>query len=203
MILLETSSARDGTGNGRPAKLASSASKRRPISGNTDRSPYGLRQDPPVLLSISPKLVQPFNLYMNSIMLRTNSLTLKGLTLSDEVNDIHYIFCLAEDENLINESVILRYRYKALSHLAYAEEWLDKRSTGFRTLYYIYESSPERELTTIRNSSPNDPGQHQPRQQSSVENSPRRSARLGAHLVRGSSTSTPPRRSARLVSTRR
>jgi len=60
-------------------------------------------------------------------------LTLNSLTLSDEVDDIHCVFCLAEDEDLANESVILRCQCKALSHLACAEEWLEKRSTGFGT----------------------------------------------------------------------
>ncbi|CAG8358153.1 unnamed protein product [Penicillium nalgiovense] len=168
------------------------------------------------------------------------SLTLKDLTLSDEFDDIHCVFCLAEDEDLANESVILRCQCKALSHLACAEEWLEKRSAGFGTsccskqrtsrrfdslttspssdaeirhIHTASELSPERELATIRNSSPNDPSQSQPRQRSvgpqgrsveqSVENGPRRSARLGAHLPRGPSTSAPPRRSARLNSTRR
>ncbi|CAG8882016.1 unnamed protein product [Penicillium nalgiovense] len=134
------------------------ASRRRPVPGNIDRSPHGLRQDPPVRLSTSPEPVQPFSPFVTSTMLRTNSvpwhvslaqpailtsvanvwagvqdLTLKSLTLSDEVNDIHCVFCLAEDEDLANESVILRCRCNALSHLACAEEWLEKRSTGFGT----------------------------------------------------------------------
>jgi hypothetical protein len=53
-------------------------------------------------------------------------LTLKYLTLSDEVDDIHCVFCLAKDEDLANESVSLRCQCKALSHLACAEEWLEK-----------------------------------------------------------------------------
>jgi hypothetical protein len=60
-------------------------------------------------------------------------LTLKDLTLSDQVDDIHCVFCLAEDDDLANESVILRCQCKALFHLACAEEWLEKRSTGFGT----------------------------------------------------------------------
>ncbi|OQE07150.1 hypothetical protein PENFLA_c178G06630 [Penicillium flavigenum] len=232
----------------------SSVSRSRPASGNTDRSPHGLRQDPPVPLSTNPEPVQPFNPFVTSTMLRTNSvpwhvspaqpailtsvaniwagvqdLTLKDLTLSDQVDDIHCVFCLAEDEDLANESVGLRCQCKALSHLACAEEWLEKRSTGFETSCCVcrnegpldalirpiraQSSDAERELATIRNSSPNDPSRSQLRQRSvgpqgrsveqSVENGPRRSARLGAHLPRGPSTSAPPRRSARLNSTRR
>jgi hypothetical protein len=104
----------------------SSASRRRPASGNTDRSPpHGLRQDPPVRLSTNPEPVQPFNPFVTSAMLRTNrvpwhissaqpailtsvanvwagvqGLTLKDLTLSDEVDDIHCVFCLDEDKVL-------------------------------------------------------------------------------------------------------
>jgi hypothetical protein len=136
----------------------SSVSRSRPASGNTDRSPHGLRQDSPVPLSTNPEPVQPFNPFVTSTMRRTNSvpwhvslaqpailtsvanvwagvqsLTLKDLTLSDQADDIHCVFCLAEDEDLANESVILRCQCKALSHLACAEEWLEKRSTGFGT----------------------------------------------------------------------
>ncbi|KAJ5474097.1 hypothetical protein N7475_003663 [Penicillium sp. IBT 31633x] len=246
----------------------SSASRRRPASDNTDQPPHGLRQDPPVRLSTNPEPVQPFNPFVTSAMLRTNSvpwhispaqpailtsvanvwagvqdLTLKDLTLSDEADDVHCVFCLAEDEHLANESVILRCQCRALSHLTCAEEWLEKRSTGFGTsccgcrndgpldalirplrvqlsdaetrhIHTAGESSPDRELATIRNSSPNDPGESQPRQRTvgpqgrsveqSVENGPHRSARLvGAHIPPGPSTSAPPRRSARLISTRR
>ena len=136
----------------------SSVSRSRPASGNTDRSPHGLRQDPPVPLSTNPEPVQPFNPFVTSTMLRTNSvpwhvspaqpailtsvanvwagvedLTLKDLTLSDQVDDIHCVFCLAEDEDLANESVILRCQCTSLCHLSCAEEWLEKRSTGFGT----------------------------------------------------------------------
>ena len=137
----------------------SSTSRRRPASGNTDQPPpHWLRQDPPVRLLTNPEPLQLFNPFVTSAMLRTNSvpwhvspaqpailtsvaniwagvqdLTLKDLTLSDQVDDIHCVFCLAEDEDLANESVILRCQCKALSHLACAEEWLEKRSTGFGT----------------------------------------------------------------------
>ncbi|CAP79413.1 hypothetical protein PCH_Pc17g01260 [Penicillium rubens Wisconsin 54-1255] len=248
-------------------QMSSVSRKRLTGSGNTDWSPHALRQDPPVPLSTNPEPVQPFNPFVTSAMLRTNSvpwhvspaqpailtsvaniwagvqdLTLKDLTLSDQVDDIHCVFCLAEDEDLANESVILRCQCKALSHLACAEEWLEKRTTGFGTsccvcrnegpldalirplrvqssdaetrhIHTATESSPERELATIRDPSPNNPSRSQPRLRSvgpqgrsveqSVENGPRRSARLGGHLPRGPSTSAPPRRSARLNSTRR
>ncbi|KAJ5041852.1 hypothetical protein NUH16_003257 [Penicillium rubens] len=135
-------------------------------------------------------------------------LTLKDLTLSDQIDDIHCVFCLAGDEDLANESVILRCQCKALSHLACAKEWLEKRiemkegplgalirplrvqssDTETPHIHRASESSPEGELATIRNSSPNDLGQSQPRQrpvgpqgrsvEQSVENVPHRSARL-------------------------
>ncbi|KZN87659.1 hypothetical protein EN45_062200 [Penicillium chrysogenum] len=105
----ETSSARDGTGNGRPTELASSVRSSRPQPGAQTR--------PTVQLSTDPEPMQPFNPFVTSAMLRTNSfpwhvspaqpailtsvaniwagvqdLMLKGLTLSDEVDDIYYIF---------------------------------------------------------------------------------------------------------------
>jgi hypothetical protein len=39
---------------------------------------------------------------------QVQDLTLKDLTLSDEFDDIHCVFCLTEDDDLANESVILR-----------------------------------------------------------------------------------------------
>jgi hypothetical protein len=61
-------------------------------------------------------------------------LTLQSLTPSEEVDSIHCVFCLTEDENHANESVILRCgQCQALSHLACAEEWLERRDTGSGT----------------------------------------------------------------------
>ncbi|OGE47235.1 hypothetical protein PENARI_c053G03707, partial [Penicillium arizonense] len=54
-------------------RQTSSASRRRPASDNTDPSPRGLRQDPPVRLSTNPEPLQPFNPFVTSAMLRTNS----------------------------------------------------------------------------------------------------------------------------------
>ncbi|OQE10569.1 hypothetical protein PENFLA_c089G04837 [Penicillium flavigenum] len=112
----------------------SSVSRRRLTgSGNTDRSrPHGLRQDLPVRLSTNPEPsvspAQPAILTsVANIWAGVQDLTLKDLTLSDEFDDIHCVFCLAEDDDLANESVILRCQCKALSHLACAEEWLEKR----------------------------------------------------------------------------
>jgi hypothetical protein len=139
----------------------SSAPRRRPAEfDNTDRSPpHGLRQDPPGPLSTSLDSVRPINLFVTATMLRINSipwdvspdqpailtsvtnvwayvqdLTLRYLSLSEEVDDIHCVFCLAEDEEQASECVILRCdQCRAHSHLSCAEEWLEKRRTGFGT----------------------------------------------------------------------
>ncbi|CAG7949852.1 unnamed protein product [Penicillium salamii] len=247
-----------------------SASRRRPASDNTDRSPpHELRQDPPMPLSTSSEPVQSINPFVTAEILRTNSVpwhvsparpailtsvaniwadvqdsTLRKLSLSEEVDNIHCMFCLTEDEDLANECVILRCQCRALSHLACAEVWrksevqvlarhavcgnrnegpldalirplrVQSSDTETRHVHTASKPSPDRELATIRNSSPNDPSQSQPHQRSvgyqgmsveqSLENGPRRSARVaGAYLPRDPSTSAPLRRSARLNSTQR
>jgi hypothetical protein len=43
---------------------------------------------------------------------------LKGLILSDQVDDIHCVFCLTEDEDITNESEMLRCQCRARSHQA-------------------------------------------------------------------------------------
>jgi hypothetical protein len=117
------------------------------------------RQDPTVPLSTSAAPVQSINPFVTAEMLRTNSvswhvsparpailtsvtniwagvqdLLLQNLSLSEDVNDIHCVFCLAEDEEQANECVILRCNQcRALAHLSCAEEWLEKRCTGFGT----------------------------------------------------------------------
>ncbi|CAG7989440.1 unnamed protein product [Penicillium salamii] len=158
-------------------------------------------------------------------------LSLQNLSLSEDVNEIHCVFCLAEDEEQATERVILRCdQCRALAHLSCAEEWLEKRRTGFDTSCCVCrnegsldalirpvrvpsasEPSADRETVTVRNSAPNEPRQNQLPQRSmgsprvSVEQSgPRRSARVaGAHLSRDPSTSASLRRSARLNSTQR
>jgi hypothetical protein len=131
----------------------SSAPRRHPTeSPDIDRSAHGLREDGP-MLPTNPELVQSLNLYVNSTMLRTNSvpwsvsparpaillagfqnLTLQSLTPSEEVDSIHCVFCLGEDEDHANECVILRcHQCRALAHLSCAEEWLEKRHTGYGT----------------------------------------------------------------------
>ena len=83
-----------------------------------------------------------------------------------------------------------------------------------RHTHMARDSSPDRELASIRSSSPNGPRRSRPHQRSvesqgiaaeqSVESGPRRSARLaGAHLPSDPSTPAPLRRSARLNFTSR
>jgi hypothetical protein len=117
------------------------------------------RQVPMVPLSTSAAPVQSINPFVTAEMLRTTSvswhvsparpailtsvtniwagvqhLSLQNLSLSEDVNDIHCVFCLAEDEEQAKECVILRCNQcRALAHLSCAEEWLEKRCTGFST----------------------------------------------------------------------
>ncbi|KAJ5330552.1 hypothetical protein N7476_000335 [Penicillium atrosanguineum] len=59
---------------------------------------------------------------------------LQKVTRSHEVDNIHCLFCLAEDENHVDERVVLRcVRCKGLAHLACTQEWLEKRETGHGT----------------------------------------------------------------------
>ncbi|CAG8016317.1 unnamed protein product [Penicillium salamii] len=201
-------------------RQTSSASRRRPPSDNTDRSPtHGLRQDSPVPLSTSSESVQSINPFVTAEMLRTNSvpwhvsparpailtsvtniwagvqdLTLRSLSLSEELENIDCVFCLTEDEEQANECVILRCdQCRAHCHLSCAEEWLERRDTGFGTsccvcrnegslaalirplrdpladaetdsVHSASESSTEREPVTIRYSAQHEPRQSQPRQ---------------------------------------
>lgn len=57
---------------------------------------------------------------------------LHSISRSEEVSDIHCMFCLGDDEDHAHESVVLRCtECRALSHLACIEEWLAKRDAGF------------------------------------------------------------------------
>ncbi|KAI3090990.1 hypothetical protein CBS147333_10323 [Penicillium roqueforti] len=224
-------------------RQVSSGSRRRLAgSGNTDRSPpHGRRQDRPVPLSTSPGPEQSTNPFVTAAMLRTNSvpwqvsparpailtsvtniwagvqdLTLRSLSLSEEIENIHCVFCLAEDEEQAHECVVLRCdQCRALSHLSCAEEWLENRRTGFgisccacrnegtldalirplrvpladtetNSVHSASESSTDREPIIVRSPARNDPSQSQPRR-GSVE-SP------GVSIEQSG-----PRRSARLA----
>jgi hypothetical protein len=143
-------------------RQTSSASRRSPALDNTDESTHQLRQPPPLRLSTSTEPVQPVQPstpFVTAAMLRTNSvpwhvsparpaillsatntwagvqdLTLRSLSPSEEADNIHCVFCLAEDGGQTNECVILRCgQCRALAHLACAEEWLERRVTGFST----------------------------------------------------------------------
>lgn len=108
-------------------------------------------QGPPVPLSTSPRSVQSINLFVTAEMLRTNSvlwhvsparpailtlvtiiwagihdLSLHNLRLSEDIVEIHCMFCLAEDEEQATECMILRCgQCRAQAHLSCAEEWLE------------------------------------------------------------------------------
>ena len=142
-------------------RQTSPGSRRRPAeSDNTGRPlSHGPRQDPPAPLTTSTGTVQSINPFVTAEMLRTNSaswhvsparpailtsvtniwagiqdLSLQNLSLSEDVNEIHCVFCLAEDEEQATERVILRCgQCRAQAHLCCAEEWLGKRRTGFGT----------------------------------------------------------------------
>jgi hypothetical protein len=140
-------------------RQTSSASRRRPAWDNNDGSAHRLRQEPPLRLSTSPEPVQPSTPFVTATILRTNSvpwsvssdrpailssasnvwagvqdLTLQSFGSNQEVDNIYCVFCLADDEDHANERVILRCREcTSLCHLSCAEEWLERRVTGFST----------------------------------------------------------------------
>ncbi|OGE47002.1 hypothetical protein PENARI_c078G05451 [Penicillium arizonense] len=206
-------------------RQTSSASRRRPASDNTQPSPL------PVPLSTNPEPVQPFNPFVTSAMLRANNvpwrvspaqpailasvaniwagvqdLTLQSLTPSEEVDSIHCVFCLTEDEDHANECVILRcHLCRALSHLSCAEEWLERRDTGSGTSCCVCRNEGALDALIRPLRIPlSDAETHSvlTASDSSPDGGPRCSARLaGAHLPRDPSTSAPLRRSARLNST--
>ena len=113
---------------------------------------------------LAERVDQPAHPYVTAAMLRTNSVswhvtpaqpailslmpniwagaqdfTLQKVTRSHEVDDIHCVFCLAEDENRVDERVVLRcVRCTGLAHLACTQEWLEKRETGHGTSCCIW-----------------------------------------------------------------
>ncbi|KAI3092992.1 hypothetical protein CBS147333_10164 [Penicillium roqueforti] len=225
-----------------------SASRRRPASDNTDRSPpHELRQDPPMPLSTSSEPVQSINPFVTAEILRTNSVpwhvsparpailtsvaniwadvqdsTLRKLSLSEEVDNIHLQGAfppglrgsVAEKRSTGFGTSCCVCRNEGPLDALIRPLRVQSSDTETRHVHTASKPSPDRELATIRNSSPNDPSQSQPHQRSvgyqgmsveqSLENGPRRSARVaGAYLPRDPSTSAPLRRSARLNSTQR
>lgn len=81
------------------------------------------------LWCISP--AQPATLSGFNIGAGMQNLDLHSLTLSDEVSAIYCPFCLGDDEEHLDESVILRCnRCRGLAHLSCVEEWLEKRDAG-------------------------------------------------------------------------
>ncbi|CEJ61370.1 hypothetical protein PMG11_09905 [Penicillium brasilianum] len=83
---------------------------------------------------ISP--AQPATLSGFNIGAGMQNLDLHSLTLSDEVSAIYCPFCLGDDEEHLDESVILRCnRCRGLAYLSCVEEWLEKRDAGPHVSY--------------------------------------------------------------------
>jgi hypothetical protein len=108
---------------GRPAHLYVTAAM---LRANT--VPWRVTPAQPAILSLTP------NSWAGG-----QDFTLHEVTCSHEVDNIHCVFCLAEDENRVDESVVLRcVRCKGLAHLACTQEWLEKRETGHGTSCCIW-----------------------------------------------------------------
>ncbi|KAJ5869333.1 hypothetical protein N7455_004274 [Penicillium solitum] len=117
-------------------------------------------------------------------------LTLRSLTTSKEVNSIHYVFCLTEDEDHANKCVILRC------------QWLQKRDIDFSTSCCVCRNDGALDALVrplpIPTSDAETHSVHTA-SESSPASGPRRSARLaGPHIPGDPSTSVALRRSARL-----
>ncbi|KAJ6126415.1 hypothetical protein N7523_002027 [Penicillium sp. IBT 18751x] len=103
---------------GRPAHRYITAAMLR-----ADSVPWRVTPAQPAILSLTP-----------STWASGQDFTLQTVTRSHEVDNIHCLFCLAEDEDRVDERVVLRcVRCKGLAHLACTEEWLEKRETGHGT----------------------------------------------------------------------
>lgn len=90
--------------------------------------PWRVTAAQPAILSLTP-----------STWAGGQDFTLQKVTRSHEVDNIHCLFCLAEDENRVDERVVLRcVRCKGLAHLACTQEWLEKRETGHGTSCCIW-----------------------------------------------------------------
>ncbi|OKP11863.1 hypothetical protein PENSUB_2600 [Penicillium subrubescens] len=78
---------------------------------------------------ISP--AEPATLSAFNIGAGMQNLELHSLTRSEEVSHIHCPFCLADEEDQADESVILRCKQcRGLAHLGCVEEWLQKREVA-------------------------------------------------------------------------
>ena len=108
---------------GRPAHAYVTAAM---LRGNS--VPWRVTPAQPAILSLTP-----------NIWAGRQDFTLLLFEPSDEVNSIHCMFCLAEDENRVDERVLLRcVRCRGLAHLACTQEWLEKRETGHGTSCCIW-----------------------------------------------------------------
>ena len=94
----------------------------------TNSVPWSVSPDHPAILSSA-----------SNIWAGIQDMTLQSFRPSQEVDNIHVdsiycVFCLADDEEHANERVILRCgECTSLCHLSCAEEWLERRVTGFST----------------------------------------------------------------------
>ncbi|KGO69063.1 Zinc finger, RING/FYVE/PHD-type [Penicillium italicum] len=190
-----------------------SASRRRPAWDSNDGSAHRLRQEPPLRQSTSPEPVQPSTPFVTATMLQTNSVPWsvspdQPAILSSASN----VWAGVQDLTLqsfrpsqehANERVILRCREcTSLCHLSCAEEWLERRDTGFSTSCCVCrnEGALDAFLRPLGiPASDAETGSVPTASESSPTSRPRRSARLaGPHPPRDQSTSASLRRSARL-----
>ncbi|CAP87044.1 hypothetical protein PCH_Pc24g01360 [Penicillium rubens Wisconsin 54-1255] len=164
----------------------SSAPRRHPTeSPDTDRSSHGLREDGP-MLPTNPELVQPLNLYVNSTMLRTNSVPWS-------VSPARPAIPLAGFQNLTLQSLTPSEEVDSIT--------FEKRHTGYGTSCCVCRNEGALDalvrpfptpLSDAETHSVHTAGKPSP------TGGPRRSTRLsGRHLPPDPSTSAPLRRSAR------
>ncbi|KAJ5100887.1 hypothetical protein N7456_006939 [Penicillium angulare] len=95
------------------------------VTAGTLRSnnvPWNISPDHPAFLSC-----------VTNIRAGVQGIELHSLGHSDGFNDIHYVFCLTEDEGDAKETVVLRcIQCGALSHLGCMEWWMKNMDRGFK-----------------------------------------------------------------------
>ncbi|CAG7970414.1 unnamed protein product [Penicillium salamii] len=166
----------------------------------TNIVPWSVSSDRPTILSSA-----------SNVWAGVQDLTLQSFRPSQavdvHVDSIYCVFCLADDEDHANERVILRCgECTSLCHLSCAEEWLERRVTGFSILCCVCRNEGALDAFLRPLGIPaSDAETHSvpAAGKSSPTSRPRRSARLvGPHPPRDPSTSAPLHRSARLSTQR-